>query len=259
VHESEDTTVWIGYADFLMTLAILFFVLTIVFAARVVREPAFVRGEVIRVSDGEASGVSSCVVEAGAGDERRQTTDEDGRFEFRFDGIWRPIDLEIAVSCSGYEQLDTVTTIVPGDTVFLEISVIPAVPSDVTVIVLPGDALFAINEFVIRPEARAAVQAVADSFRVELRSGELIAVQGHTDDRPFPAGAGTDNWTLSGQRAAAAANVLIESGISPCQIVTMGFGPSRPRSDIPSANRRIEFRRLRGADLTGTLAAGCPQ
>jgi flagellar motor protein MotB len=255
MHKGEDATVWIGYADFLMTLVIFFFIFSASYAARV-RNPALVQGVVLS-SDVAGVGIGDCLVRAGAGAERRQTTNSNGLFEFRFDGLWKPVDVELAVRCMGYSQMDTVAKIAPGHTVAMELYLTSQADSSVTVIVLPGDALFPINEYVLRPQARASIREVAETFRRELRQGELIAVQGHTDDRPFPPDAGTDNWTLSGQRAAAAARVLIESGIPECRIVTMGFGPSRPRSDRAAENRRIEFRSLRGADLAGASVAEC--
>lgn len=258
MHKGEDATVWIGYADFLMTLVILFFILAVSFAARVVRQPAFVQGIVLSSNAGGDPGIAGCAVRAGAGEERRQSTGNEGQFEFRLDGLWNPVDVELTVQCQGYARLDTVAKAIPADTVQLELFLTFQADTAVTVIVLPGDALFPINEYVLRPQARASISAVADTFRRRLGQGELIAVQGHTDSLPFPPGAGTDNWTLSGQRAAAAARMLIEFGIPECRIVTMGFGPSRPRSDSPPENRRIEFRSLRGADLTGVSARECP-
>ena len=105
-------------------------------------------------------------------------------------------------------------------------------------------------------------------LKESLRPGEAIIVQGHTDDLPIPARYGKDNWVLSGERAAAAANVLRDSvGIPLCQVAIMGFGPARPRpgqrvtwadseteaqrAQKRAQNRRIELHRVAGTDLIG--------
>src|SRR5207248_1064141 len=116
-------------------------------------------------------------------------------------------------------------------------------------------------------DAIAMLQQLGKRLKSQLASDEVIAVQGHTDDLSFQVGASKDNWVLSGERAAAAARVLTDSafgvGIPECQVAIMGFGPSRPVDAVTSSdsrearqlkrarNRRIEFRRLRGADIIG--------
>lgn len=256
MNQDEDATIWIGYADFLMTLVILFFILTAFYATKVIRAPAVVQGVVLGSEDGTA-GISDCLVRSGAGDERRQLTNDRGWFEFRFDGLWHAVKIELSVTCLEYAPLDTVAELSPGDTTRIELYLTERTDSTVRVVILPGDALFPINEYILRPEALASIRAVADTFSQHLQEGDLIAVQGHSDNLPFARNAGTDNWTLSGQRAAAAAKALIAAGMPECRIVTMGFGPSRPRSSSPPENRRIEFRILRGADLTGGSGPAC--
>ncbi len=72
---------------------------------------------------------------------------------------------------------------------------------------------------------------------------ETIELLGHTDARPFPAGATRTNWELSYERAAAARKVLEGSGVKAERIVgVIGRGASTPLvSNDPYAaqNRRL--------------------
>ena len=103
---------------------------------------------------------------------------------------------------------------------------------------------------------------------------KVLAILGHTDDLAFEdkddPNSPDFNWTLSAQRAAAAAQFLIEKYPEyKCRIVPMGFGPSRPLEPVHSAdddatrrrkrevNRRLEFRVLNGSDLSASRPADC--
>ncbi len=69
-----------------------------------------------------------------------------------------------------------------------------------------------------------------------------MAIVGHTDARPFSAGADYTNWELSTDRALAARRMLIASGITGKQIVQVtGKAATEPFSNDPFApqNRRI--------------------
>lgn len=264
----DDSTPWIGYADFLTTLVVLFFILTLVFAARAPRGPAYLTGEV-RLSEGGAP-LPGCLIRLGDTQEAR--TGVAGDFFFPVHGISQRLALGVDVRCAGTGEARDTVELLPGDTTHLAVvfdsaSSVPAEDSIVTTGELPGDALFASNDNRLKPEG---VDRIVDlarrEFQNRLRPGDVIAVQGHTDDTPFPIGAGKDNWVLSGERAAAAARVLTDPayglGFSECQVAIMGFGPSRPveRVEVGDAlpererkrarNRRIVFRRFSGMSLT---------
>jgi outer membrane protein OmpA-like peptidoglycan-associated protein len=69
-----------------------------------------------------------------------------------------------------------------------------------------------------------------------------ISVQGHTDNT----GDSTFNNRLSTQRAAAVKDWLIEKGVPPSRLETVGYGQTRPitTNSTPEGretNRRIEF------------------
>ena len=73
-------------------------------------------------------------------------------------------------------------------------------------------------------------------------SGFSVAVYGHTDD------VGTDeyNQTLSERRARSVRDYLVEAGVSPDIVSTLGYGKSSPRvegttSEARAMNRRVEI------------------
>jgi outer membrane protein OmpA-like peptidoglycan-associated protein len=261
----EDATVWIGYADFLTTLSVLFFVLLVGVAAkhRSPRQGVF-SGKLTDARTGAP--IQRCAAEIGP--TIRGVTDATGEFVLRVDSLGAPTKVGLAIACQGYGAIHPLIMLRPGETTRQPFTLYPDV--EVRVDVLPGDALFLSNQSDLRPEAIETIVRLGLNIKAQLKPDEVVAVQGHTDDIPYPPSAGKDNWILSGDRAAAAAKVLTDEsygvGIPECQITIMGFGPARPTervaADDPlverqrkrSRNRRIEFRRLRGADITG---GGC--
>jgi chemotaxis protein MotB len=72
-----------------------------------------------------------------------------------------------------------------------------------------------------------------------------IAMEGHTDSKPYPAGASYGNWELSADRANAARRLMQENGIRGDQVTQVrGFADQRLRKpDVPldPSNRRISL------------------
>ncbi|MEQ8330672.1 MAG: OmpA family protein [Longimicrobiales bacterium] len=195
--------------------------------------------------------------------------------------------VRISARCVDYPEWDSVVELLEQDTTIIEIVVdslalTPATAGGDTidaedagvVQVLPlGDSLFfQTNSPDLTQEGVDTLIRIGRAMRDSITVGSLLAILGHTDDRPFMGSDSIDrNWMLSGERAAAAAQIMIDSvGILPCRVVIMGFGPSRPLEAIDSVedspselvrkravNRRIEFRRLSGADVAGEAHAGC--
>lgn len=266
----EDSSVWIGYSDFLTTLVILFFVLAVVFAMKSGgARPALLTGQVTSFEEGGP--VGDCTVLAGAGTAggRKQPTDEEGRFALQFSSFWRAVEMEVRADCTGYDPLDTLVRIIPGDTVDLQLELTP-VSDDGTITVesLPASLLFETASYTFRDSAAVdTIRQLGLRWKEALGRGEVVAIQGHTDDQPFQPDETMTNWILSGARAARAAEVLTEPrygvGLDECRVVVMGFGRTRPKREVRpgdsrsereakrEVNRRIEFRHLRGADLTG--------
>ena len=268
----EDATVWIGYADFLSTLAILFFIVAVAFAARTPRGPAVVSAVVHDARD--TTSIPGCDARIGNG--QTAQTDSAGRFAFEIGGISERMELDLRVSCDGYAEYSQPMGIAPADTAVLRIAMArdgrqdaPGDSNLVEVMTISGDALFEKNDFRLKTAAVEKIREVGRAYKGRMRPSEVIAVQGHTDDLPFPPAAGKDNWILSGERAAAAAKVLTHPsygiGIPECQVLIMGFGPSRPVEPVAASdafrerdrkrarNRRIEFRKLRGTEIAGGI------
>ena len=70
----------------------------------------------------------------------------------------------------------------------------------------------------------------------------LVRVEGHTDSR----GDNATNQTLSDLRAASVRDALVQRGISPDRLRSVGYGETQPLDDRPTAaawdkNRRVAF------------------
>ena len=105
-------------------------------------------------------------------------------------------------------------------------------------LITPGRLLFAVDSDVLMPALHTKVDAVARSLhKVGI---DRFRVEGHTDDQ----GAAAYNQALSLRRANAVAQVLVEAGIAPTQVSTVGYGFSRPLQQGSSAAARTENRRV---------------
>ncbi len=114
-----------------------------------------------------------------------------------------------------------------------------------TVVVLPDDITFDLDEATLRPEARESLSRLAEP--VQLSEDQTVAVVGHTDSRGNP----EYNLDLSQRRAQAVADVLVAEGVEQPRLPPVGRGADEPvaenenadGSDNPegrAANRRVE-------------------
>jgi chemotaxis protein MotB len=95
----------------------------------------------------------------------------------------------------------------------------------------------------LSPSGLKAVQAIASVVR---NLNMDMAVEGHTDSRPFGADRGNyTNWELSADRANAARRVLEAGGVSSKHVVEVrGYGathPKYPENPEDSRNRRVSI------------------
>lgn len=265
--QSDESTVWIGYADFLTTIAVLFFILAAAMAGKIPNlRPGYVRGVVTDSASGKPLAQCAAVV----GSRRLPATPANGVFVVRVDSILRQARVDVTVECAGYETFTQFLRVASGDTTHVAARLRPSMRTEWAQITLAGDALFDPLEHRLKESGVQLIIQEGRRLKEELRPGQTIVVQGHTDDLPIVT-APKDNWMLSGERAAAAAVVLTDPrfgvGIPECQVTIMGFGPSRPRvalepgdppavvADKRARNRRLEFRRLSGTDLIGGKCA----
>lgn len=110
---------------------------------------------------------------------------------------------------------------------------------------LSNAILFDSGSIALKAEGQDAVTRVAGVL-ASITDRE-VRVEGHTDNVPVRSGgAYRDNWDLSSLRAATVVAVLVEGGVDPLNIATLGFGEHRPvtENETPegrAANRRTEI------------------
>lgn len=252
----EDVSIWIGYADFLTTLTVLFLVVAVSFAGKSHTGNAIIKGRVLQKNGAPLQ--VPCRINI-ADSVLARTSARDSRFQSELKGVQGVLTIVVSADCQGYESVPRLLRIRAAQTLPVDLMVQRS--SVMKVETIPGDALFDTNSSTLKPEAVTMIASLGLRMKPSLNQGDVIAVEGHTDDDEFRANSGRDNWVLSAERANAAAKVLISSGISACNVVIMGFGPSRPLDPIlgietraqkqekRARNRRIQFRQLRSVDL----------
>ena|SRR5688572_22292836 len=116
---------------------------------------------------------------------------------------------------------------------------------DAVVVELAGALTFASGSAELRPEARTALEIVAEGIRTRA-ARHPIRVEGHTDDTPPSAGRFPTNWELSAARAGATAHLLADLGVEADTIYAVGHAATRPIADNntpegKTRNRRVEI------------------
>ncbi len=107
---------------------------------------------------------------------------------------------------------------------------------------LSNAILFDSGSIALKAEGQDAVTRVAGVLASV--TDREIRVEGHTDNVPVRSGgAYRDNWDLSSLRAATVVAVLVEGGIDPLNIATLGFGEHRPVADNETPEGRASNRR----------------
>jgi chemotaxis protein MotB len=110
-----------------------------------------------------------------------------------------------------------------------------------------------IPDAVLFDSARAALRESASSMLIRLaatlqESGDaLVAVEGHTDNRPVQSGDFRSNWELAAARAYAVTRFLIDQGLAADRLRAVSYADTRPTADNGTsegraANRRVELR-----------------
>jgi len=100
---------------------------------------------------------------------------------------------------------------------------------------------FAFNESALTDSVRSQLNDLSDC----IKKGDLkkITLEGHADER------GTEEYNLhlSQRRAASVRKYLVDLGVAPSKLDTVGYGENRPaveghNEEAWAANRRVEFR-----------------
>jgi chemotaxis protein MotB len=102
--------------------------------------------------------------------------------------------------------------------------------------------LFDLSSAALKPELISLLKELAGHLKALPNS---IEIGGHTDARPFAAGAGLSNWDLSFARANNARLVLEQAGLPPKQILRISaYGSEKPLNvadPLADENRRLSI------------------
>lgn len=107
---------------------------------------------------------------------------------------------------------------------------------DILTATLRGEAYFDYNSASLNPSGYQEIARIAAV--INRYPGTSIQVAGHTDNR----GSERYNQQLSLQRAEAVKSAMVQQGVNPSRITTIGFGESQPVSSHRPLNRRAEIR-----------------
>jgi OOP family OmpA-OmpF porin len=100
---------------------------------------------------------------------------------------------------------------------------------------LKSDVLFGFDSADLKPGAEEELERIMATLGKYPET--RIRVEGHTDLH----GSESYNQDLSERRAEAVKDALVQRGIDPTRIETIGFGASRPISDYHPTNRRVDI------------------
>jgi outer membrane protein OmpA-like peptidoglycan-associated protein len=106
---------------------------------------------------------------------------------------------------------------------------------DVLTATFKSDMFFDFDSVTIKPGAYAELDRVAKVLSDYPQT--TIQIQGHTDS----SGAEAYNQALSERRANAVRDALIQRGVAPERLTTIGFGESQPISSSAAMNRRVSL------------------
>lgn len=118
---------------------------------------------------------------------------------------------------------------------------------------LGGKIYFQSGDAIIKPESYPLLEDVAQILR-EYPEIRKIRIEGHTDRN----GDDTANQLLSERRAAAVVQYLVDKGIEPSRLRSIGYGESKPvdrraTADADARNRRVDFFVEQWVEETATL------
>ena len=123
---------------------------------------------------------------------------------------------------------------------------------------IQSDLLFASG--VATPSA-AALGTIRQLAGVLRKAPNAVRVEGYTDNQPIRTAQFRSNWDLSAERATNVVYELIDSGIAPERLASMGYGEYQPIADNGtvagrSANRRVELVILAGSRGVDSVMEG---
>lgn len=116
---------------------------------------------------------------------------------------------------------------------------------------LGAELLFAPGQAELSAQARARLQPLVE---IVSTNDNPVTIEGYTDNVPPAGGRYASNWELSGARASAIAQFLVEQGVRRHRIAAIGYGENHPveTNALPAgraANRRVAVIVARRASL----------
>lgn len=120
---------------------------------------------------------------------------------------------------------------------------------------ISNNAMFSSGSAELTPEGR----AIVDSVRAIMQEYNVyLVIRGHADSSEVSGTLYPSPWELSAARAAAAARLLQEEGVTPTKIRAVAYGDTRPlepgaTENILARNRRVEFYFHRPEALTYSI------
>jgi chemotaxis protein MotB len=109
------------------------------------------------------------------------------------------------------------------------------------IISLAEAGFFAPGEAVVREDARALIDTLAETLRGTQSS---IRVEGHTDSVPIATARYPSNWELSAARASMVLAQLVAKGIAPARLAVAGYASEQPVADNSTPEGRALNRRV---------------
>ena len=106
------------------------------------------------------------------------------------------------------------------------------------IVTMPQDILFALDSASVRSGLRRDLGVVANNLQAYPNS--TVKILGHTDNT----GRGSYNEALSQRRADAVANILMNNGVQPVRLRTVGRGEDDPIANNLTAEGRAQNRRV---------------
>ncbi|MEO0335718.1 MAG: flagellar motor protein MotB [Pseudomonadota bacterium] len=95
-------------------------------------------------------------------------------------------------------------------------------------LIFKGTLFFESGSIALRDNATSLMKEIVDIL--DENAGEKrFLIEGHTDDVPIKKGVIASNWELSALRAGAVARLFEDKGFDRNQIMTIGFGETRPK------------------------------
>lgn len=93
----------------------------------------------------------------------------------------------------------------------------------------------------LNPQGGGVLDRLAPMF---MAPGQMISVEGHTDNIPISTAMFPSNWELASSRATRVVRYLAERGVPPNRLRAIGYGEMRPLADNASEQGRSVNRRV---------------